>query len=99
MQLVAWSESERRRFAQYENFGLMAPHTLSSWVYFYLSLDFAHAYRQQLLRYRDEIVQAHCHRGGIGAFVNLLGVGPPGGKFFPNFVFRFRSENCCESCP
>ena len=60
----------------------------SSWVYFYLSLEFAHAYRQQFLRYRDEIVQAHCHRGGIGAFVKIWGVGPPWREIFSQIFFR-----------
>ena len=36
----------------------------------------------------NKIAQAHCHRGGIGAFVKNLGVGPPRGKFFPKIFFR-----------
>ena len=40
------------------------------------------------MTHRDEIVQAHCTGGGIGAFVKNLGVGPPWGEFFPKIFFR-----------
>ena len=49
---------------------------------------FAGRYRPQFLTYRNEIVQAHCPRGGISAFVKNLGVGPPWGKFFPQIFFQ-----------
>ena len=56
--------------------------------FFCLSLFFAGRYRPQFLTYRNEIVQAHCPRGGISAFVKILGVGPPWGKFFPKIFFQ-----------
>ena len=48
---------------------------------------FAGRYKPQFLTYRNKIVQAHCPRGGISAFVKILGVGPPWGKFFPKIFF------------
>ena len=65
----------------------------------FVRTDFAHAYRVQFLRYRNESLQAHCPRGGIVTSKKILGVGPPWGEIFPHIFSRFRSENVRESCP
>ena len=49
--------------------GLGGTSTCLSFFFHFVRTDFVAAYRPQFLRYRDEIVQARCHRGGIGAFV------------------------------
>ncbi len=54
-------------------------------LFHFVRTDFAHAYKAQLLKYRHEIVQAQCPMGGIVTSKKMLGVGPPGGKFFPKF--------------
>ncbi len=56
----------------------------------------ARAYRPQFLRYRDETLQADCPIGGNVALKKILGVGPPGGIFFPNF-FRDIDLKICLS--
>ena len=52
---------------------------------FVVRTNFVRAFRPQFLRYRDEILQAHCPRGGIVTSKKFLGVGPLGENFFPNF--------------
>ncbi len=52
----------------------------------FVRTDFVAAYRPQFLRYRNESLQAHCPGGGIDTFDKNLGVGPPWGEFFPQFL-------------
>ena len=95
--IIAWLKGTALPLRLHAPPGALPP---SSFVFFFVRSSIAHRYRPQFLTYRYEIVQAHCHRGGIGAFVKILGGRTPlGGKFFPNFFSRYRFENVRESCP
>ncbi len=63
----------------------------------FVRTDFAHAYRVQFLRYRNESLQAHCPRGGIVTFKKNLGVGPPRGEIFSQNFFRDFVLKICGS--
>ena len=56
-------------------------------VFLFVRTDFAHAYRVQFLRYRNESLQAHCPRGGI-VTSKKFGGRTPWGEFFTKIFFH-----------
>jgi len=62
-------------------------------VFFFCPHGFCSRLQGTVLRYRDEIVQAHCSRGGIVTSKKFWGSDPQGGNFSQIFFRDFDLKN------